>query len=195
MTNILRYALRNISPETISDLQEKYPNASVSIQLNDAPDAGGLSVQGFWELMALLDWTKTGDDAAVIEPLVAALADRPMRHIYDFKDILSQKLYALDGEKYARSVGYMQAETFSPDSFLFSRCAVVANGEQTYLDVLSHPEKMPADVEFAPLLRIANEAYKRQKGNLMKYVAAWPVETFSNPAFLFAIFLAISHLG
>lgn len=37
MRNILRIPLRNISPEKISDLQDKYPNASVKIELNDTP--------------------------------------------------------------------------------------------------------------------------------------------------------------
>ncbi len=41
MTNIIRYPLRNISPEKISDLQEKYPNASVQIELHDTPVAEG----------------------------------------------------------------------------------------------------------------------------------------------------------
>ncbi|MBC7775892.1 MAG: hypothetical protein H7246_10700 [Phycisphaerae bacterium] len=35
MTNTLRYPLRNISPDTFQDLQEKYPNASVQIDLSD----------------------------------------------------------------------------------------------------------------------------------------------------------------
>jgi hypothetical protein len=39
---------------------------------------------------------------------------------------------------------------------------------------------MPKDLEFAPLLRIANEAYRRQKETLMRYVSAYPIETFSN---------------
>ena len=49
MTNILRYALRNISPETISDLQQKYPNASVVINLSDVPAQGGMSEAEFWK--------------------------------------------------------------------------------------------------------------------------------------------------
>lgn len=107
MTNTLRYPLRNISPDTFQDLQEKYPNASVQIELSDEPAHGGLSEQDFWDLIALLDWPKEGNDEAVIEPVVAALSA-------------------------------------------------------------------------SSLLRIANEAYRRQKGTLMRYVAAYPIETFSN---------------
>lgn len=72
------------------------------------------------------------------------------------------------------------SENFSPDGFLFARCCAVANGRDAYEEARSKPAAMPKDLEFAPLLRIANEAYRRQKGTLMRYVAAYPIETFSN---------------
>mgnify|MGYP001576621022 CR=1 FL=1 len=184
MTNVLRYPLRSISPERIFDLQEKYPNASVQIELSDKPVAGGLSEQGFWDLINLLDWSKTGDDDAVIEPVVAALTKGSLRHIYDFKDILSQKLYLLDTEAHAREIGEgayrPDAEYFSEDGFLFARCAAVANGKSVYEAARKDPRKMPKDLEFAPLLRIPNEAHRRKKGTVLRYVAAYSVETFSN---------------
>ena len=184
MTNTLRYPLRNISPDTFQDLQEKYPNASVQIELSDEPAHGGLSEQDFWDLIALLDWPKEGNDEAVIEPVVAALSASSLRHIYDFKDILSQKLYQLDTAQHAAQIGEMShqegSEKFSPDGFLFARCCAVANGRDAYEEARSKPAAMHKDLEFAPLLRIANEAYRRQKGTLMRYVAAYPIETFSN---------------
>ena len=184
MTNSLRYPLRNISPDTVLDLQEKYPNASVCIELSEQPTQDGLSEQGFWDLIALLDWQKTRDDEAVLEPVVAALAAAPLRHIYDFKDILSQKLYFLDTARHAAQIGESSSpagsEEFSPDGFLFARCCAVANGREAYEQARRDPSAMPKDLEFAPLLRIANEAYRRQKGTLLRYVAAYPIETFSN---------------
>jgi Protein of unknown function (DUF4240) len=184
MTNILRYPLRNISPDTISDLQEKYPNASVHIELSDTPTEGGLSEQGFWDLIAMLDWRKTGNDDAVIEPVVAALSQGPLRHIYDFKDILSQKLYLLDTAAHARYIGEESYDEnkyiFSEDGFLFARCCAVANGKKVYEEIQKHPKQMPKDTEFAPLLRIANEAHRRMKGTALRYVSAYSVETFSN---------------
>ena len=181
MTNILRYALRNISPETISDLQQKYPNASVVINLSDVPAQGGMSEAEFWKYIKLLDWERLGDDAAVIEPLVARLAESALRQIYDFKDILSQKLHALDGIQYANAIGYnTPGSTFSEHSFLFARCCVVANGEAFFYAVLDHPETMPGDLDFPAILRVANEAHKRKMGTTLQYVAAYPIETFSN---------------
>ncbi len=184
MTNTLRYPLRNISPDTIQDLQEKYPNASVQIELSNEPAYGGLSEQDFWDLITLLDWSKKGDDDAVIEPVISALAASPLRHIYDFKDILSQKLYLLDTAQHAAQIGEMShqegSDNFSPDGFLFARCCAVANGHDAYEKARLDPAAMPKNLDFAPLLRISNEAYRRQKGTLMRYVAAYPIETFSN---------------
>lgn len=184
MTNILRYPLRNISPEKISDLQEKYPNASVQIELSDVPAQGGLSEADFWALMELLDWQKAGHDDAVIEPVVLALSTGPLRYIYDFKDILSQKLYLLDTAAHAGQIGKgafsPDADDFSADGFLFARCCAVANGREQYEAIRQSPELMPKNLEFAPLLRIANEAHRRAYGTVLRYVSAYSVETFSN---------------
>lgn len=184
MTNILRYPLRNISPDKISDLQEKYPNASVQIELNDAPVAGGLSEEGFWGLIDLLDWNQIGNDDAVIGPVVSVLCKAPLRHIYDFKDILSQKLYLLDTAAHARNIGAGafkdDSNYFSEDGFLFARCCAVANGRVQYEAIRQNPALMPKNMEFAPLLRIANEAHRRSQGTVLKYVSAYSVETFSN---------------
>lgn len=180
MTNTLRYPLRNISPATIADLQEKYPNASVSIELSTIPAEGGLSEDGFWNFIALLDWSQVGDDSAVIEPLVSALSAGPLRYIYDFKDILSQKLYLLDGSAYAAAFPDQDHDAAFGDVFLFARCCVVANGRACYQDVLEHPEKMPVSLYFSPILRVANEAWKRRFGTVMRYVSAYPIESFNN---------------
>ena len=138
-TNTLRYPLRNISPDTILDLQEKYPNASVRIELNGQPAEGGLSEEACWALIDRLDWSKEGNDVAVMEPVVDALAAGPLRHLYDFKDILSRKLYLLDTEDHTRNMGESayreEADSFSPDGFLFARCGMVANGREVYEQV------------------------------------------------------------
>lgn len=184
MTNILRYPLNSISPERISDLQAKYPNASVLIELHDAPVAGGLGETGFWALIEQLDWSKTGQDDAVIAPVVATLGKAPLRHIYDFKDILSQKLYRLDTAAHAKEIGEGAfnpgKDDFSPDGFLFARCCAVANGQKIYEAICQDPTLMPKDLEFAPLLRVAQEAHRRAQGTALQYMPAYPIETFSN---------------
>ena len=58
----------------------------------------GMTEEKFWSLLETLDWTNQGDDAAVIEPTVRALSSCPTKEIYKFADMLSEKLFQLDGE-------------------------------------------------------------------------------------------------
>lgn len=184
MTNVIRYPLRNISPQTLRDLQEHYPNASVQIELSEKPQEGGLTEADFWDLIAQLDWTKSGNDDAVIAPVVVALIKSPLRHIYDFADILSHKLYLLDGEIYANPQNEPNVafdSDFAADRFLYARCCVVANGKAFYDNIRQNPLEMPLNYLFAPLLRIPSEAFKQQVGKQLEHVWAYPVESFTNP--------------
>lgn len=186
MTTVIKYPLRNLHPAVVRELQEKYPEAEVQIALNSDRLREGMTEDRFWALIALLDWDKTGDNDAVIKPVIAALAGSGIRDIYEFEDILSQKLFALDGLAYAQNIGtsaYQPGQYFSPDVFLYARCCAVANGRDLYYAALQYPEKMPRDLDFAPLLRIAEAAYTRKTGQpYHQYVPAFPVETYSNEA-------------
>lgn len=179
--NVLRYSLRNISPQTLRDLQEHYPNASVNIKLTPKPKKEGLTDGDFWGLIAQLDWSKAGNDAAVIAPLVNALSQKSFRHIIDFADMLSHKLYLLDGEIYGQQNDESTLDAdFVADRFLYMRCCVVANGLTFFNHIRRHPTEMPHDLVFAALLRIPNEAFKLQTGKPLDHVWAYPIETFSN---------------
>jgi hypothetical protein len=183
MMNVLRYSLRNISPQTLSNLQEHYPNASVQIKLSPKPTENSLTETAFWALIAQLDWSQTGNDDAVIAPVVDALAKSPFRHILDFADILSHKLYLLDGEVYIQQgeeTAIHSDVDFATDRFLYVRCCVVANGIDFFNHIRRHPTEMPHELVFAPLLRIPNEAYKKHKGKPLEHVWAYHIETFSN---------------
>ncbi len=143
-----------------------------------------MSEEVFWDIIEKFDWGKTGDDDAVIEPAVGTLAQMSTKDIFQFEDILSEKLYALDGEKYAREIGefaYQGPEQhFSTDGFLYARCCVVANGRSFYDKVLSNPKKMPKDIEFEALLMVAQLAYQRKTGEEFDYLPQVNYETFSN---------------
>lgn len=183
MTNIIKLPLRNVTQDTLRDLQEKYPNAEVQISLEEPQLDGLLTEDQFWDLIALLDWSKEGDENAVVEPLVSALAAGPVRQIYDFADILSQKLYALDGLKYALHIGesaFHSDRYFSVDVFLYTRCCVVANGREYYEQVQHLPEMMPKDLDFEPLLDVAANAYERKTKRDWNYVPPYNIETYSN---------------
>ena len=53
---------------------------------------------------------------------------------------------------------------FSADDFLYTRCCVLANGQETYEDVLAHPKKMPKDLTFEALLTVIPKAYELKTG-------------------------------
>lgn len=183
VSTMIKYPLRNLNPEALRDLQEKYPDAEVRIELNSERRRDALSEDRFWELIGLLDWNREGDNDAVIEPVVKALERLSIRHIYEFDDILSHKLFLLDGVDFARQTGentWRPGQYFSVDAFLYARCCAVANGREFFHNLLQDPTLMPKDLDFGPLLRIAEEAYVRKTGRPYTYVPAFPVETYSN---------------
>jgi hypothetical protein len=69
---------------------------------------------------------------------------------------------------------------FSVDNFLYARCCAVANGQETYQQILLLPERMPKDLTFEALLYLPSEAYERKTGQPYDYSPAFPIETYSN---------------
>ena len=139
----------------------------------------------FWEIIALLNWDKTGDDDAVLRPSVKRLASMTIEDIYKFADILSEKLYLLDGIDYASNIGEEsykgENEHFSVDYFLYVRCCVVANGKAYFEHIIANPQQMPKEMDFEPLLYLPNEAYnKKTKSEDYNYDPKFNFETFSN---------------
>ena len=164
--------------ETIRKLSEDFPILDFS-----APSQT-LDEKKFWEIINLLDWDQLGDDEKVIEPAVEELASMSTQDVMQFQDILSEKLYALDGEPFAREIGEESFDgnknNFSKEWFLGVRCCAIANGKEPFEDVLKNPKDMPKDVEFLALTRIATEAYRRKTNKRMTYTTAYDWQTFSN---------------
>jgi len=138
----------------------------------------------FWELMGLLDWKKLGNDDAVVRPLVKALAKLPEKELFAFDDALAEKLHALDTEAHARHMGEYSykgpGEFFSVDEFLYTRCAVVANGKEVFERILADPTEFPEDAEFEAILYVAATAFKKKTGKEYSHSASISYETFSN---------------
>jgi len=132
----------------------------------------------FWRIMGLLDWEKADSDS-VLEPAVRALSQLPDEDIFRFDDLLAEKLYALDGERFAPP----GEDYFSVDGFLYARCAVVASGQDFYEAVLQDPAKMDQDEWFEPLLSLPHDAWHLKHGEQTEYPHFHEVwyETFSNP--------------
>lgn len=138
----------------------------------------------FWEVIAAFNWKKTGDDDAVLKPALKKLVAMEVTDIQEFAEILSEKLYQLDGLAYASNIGpdsYQDGKHFSVDYFLYVRCCVVANGKEYYELVRHNPTEMPEEMDFEALLYLADEAYNQKMGtedeNLFTRLS---YETYSN---------------
>lgn len=138
--------------------------------------------EDFWQAINLLDWEKEGDDEKVTEPLIGFLSEQPISHIYRFSDLLSEKLWQLDTFAHAKIFLDDPEEEglLSVDDFLYTRCAVVANGRDNYEKVLHQPHLMPPDLTFEPLLYVALKAYIRKTGKNFSPISAYNYETYSN---------------
>jgi hypothetical protein len=185
---IHRIKLNDLDGHFLKKLQTEHANQQVELeirvhQLENATTSLAMNEEEFWKIIELLDWEKTGDDEAVLLPAVDYLSQLEVEAIKKFQDILSEKLYHLDGQKYAEQTGenaYTEKGSFSVDVFLYTRCCVVANGKEYYEHVLENPKDMPKDLTFESLLYLANEAYFKKTKEKLSYVPAYNFETFFN---------------
>ena len=182
MNIAIKLPLRSLNPGVVSDLQVKYPEAVVSIEVEAPGEDPAMDEQQFWNIIALLDWgRKRSED--IIAPAVEALSHFSVQNIYRFENILAKKLYALDGERYARPLGWGQADRshFSVDIFLYARCCAVANGQSFYEKVRKNPSCMPKEYTFEPILYLAEKAYRLKTGSEdYDFLPMVSYETFSN---------------
>jgi hypothetical protein len=173
MPTAIKMPLRSLSPAVVRDLQEKYPDAEISVV---PKAAGAMNENRFWEIIALLDWSKAGNDDAVIEPAVRALEKLPEAAILSFYDLLSEKLYLLDSRENAE-----HSENSSADLFLYARCGVVANGREFYEKVLKKPSTFPKGRYFESLLDIPERSWFRKTGQDLEHLPKYIYETGFNP--------------
>lgn len=132
----------------------------------------------FWELISMLDWEYEGDDDKVVEPLINTLKNMKVKDIKEFQESLAFKLFKLDTRNHAEVLE--PDGEISADYFLYSRCAVIANGEDYYTLVLNDSQSMPRDTEFESLLYVAQVAYELRTGKDFEYETGCSFETFSN---------------
>ena len=176
MTATFQIKSTALTPQFIKDLQEKYGESDIEIRVHKGTHSQILSDEQFWQIISLLDWTKLDDDEGVVAPVVIHLSSLPVSFIYQFEDKLSEKLYQLDTRQHA----IKSPKPLSVDVFLYTRCAVVANGEEAFKAVLKDPTQMPDDVDFEPLLYIASDAYALKTGKPFEYLPTFSIETYAN---------------
>jgi hypothetical protein len=99
----------------------------------------------FWILIALVDQRALDrrEQEAAVRPVQLALSKKKEAELVEFEEALAQKLYAIDGEAYAKNAGEYGR---SDDPFLYVRLYVVARGREYYESVRTHPERMPKTI-------------------------------------------------
>jgi len=182
MTTSLHINLNALDESFIEELRQRYGAAEIEILLPETPQ-DWLTEDGFWQLIELLNWENEGDDNAVIEPLVQALANMPIANIHQFEDILAEKLWFLDTRLHAEaSIRDQEKDYVSVDYFLYDRCCIVANGKEFYEEVLHDPSQFPTGLSFERLLSVADLAYERKTGKAFVHIPRKSYETYSNEA-------------
>lgn len=180
MQTVLHLNVDDLNEEFIKDLKKQFGSAEIEIHFSQTPD-NWLTEERFWTLIDLLDWSKEGDDNAVLEPLILVLSEMPIANIHQFEDLLAEKLWLLDTRSHAdASMREDPDGHFSADYFLYDRCCVVANGKSYYEAVLADPNKMPSGISFEPLLSVADRAYHRKTGKTFVHIPTHSYETYSN---------------
>jgi hypothetical protein len=132
----------------------------------------------FWSLIAAIDPDR-GDAKPTVEPLISNLSRLEGENICEFAEILAEKLYRLDEERFAAHAGDAGG---SDDGFLYARCYVVAKGKEYYDKVSQKPKEFPKDCELEWLLSAASEAYFLKTGDDLDHTTHYSFETGSNPA-------------
>ena len=175
--------LKDLNEQFIQQLNAGNQDAEQPVTIWLPKKTGGISERESWGIIGMLDWEKE-NSTAILEPAVARLSQFSEAKIAAFEDWLSEKLYRLDGQKYAEHTGSNafkgNDQAFSVDGFLYARCMATARGRETYEQILAEPEKMVKDETFEPLLSLASRAYKRKTGEDFDHLPAFIYETFAN---------------
>jgi len=128
----------------------------------------------FWKIIGLFDVKQT-DSLAIMKNAIQVLSELEITEIESFTDILAEKLFVLDAEKYTQNLD----KPISVDDFLYVRCFVVANGEAYYQEILQNPEKLE-DSAFEPLLSLPDLAFEQKTNQEFLYITKVSYETYSN---------------
>lgn len=170
------------SPQASGNGSEKATKAAPQASLADPEKI--LSQEKFWDIIDMLNWDEEGNDDAVIAPAVQYLSECSEAEICAFQEILAERLWQLDGEKYARQIGRDafkgDFKQFSKDWFLAVRGCAVANGQLFFQDAYGDPTNMPKDLGFNALTSVAARAFRKKTGNNFEYKSKHSTDSCSN---------------
>ncbi len=134
----------------------------------------------FWAIISNFDWN-VRDEKQIMQPAVDILSKFPEEDIYKFEDILSEKLYLLDGVAFGSNFMRGPAQYLSVDMFLYRRCYVVAKGKNFFDNILANPRQGAFEETFEGILYLPSFAFKK-KTNSQDYShqTKFNYETYSN---------------
>lgn len=136
----------------------------------------------FFELiMEICDWDKSGNDDLVLAPLINYLSTLSNEEIFSFDDIMAELLYDLDTKKnFKKACKYYD---HSDDSFLYSRCCALINGEDYYQKVLAGKNNRIWTMEFEAILSVPMLSWSKKNNKSCDdypHLTAKSYETGSN---------------
>ncbi|MEH6944587.1 DUF4240 domain-containing protein, partial [Bacillus sp. JJ722] len=123
----------------------------------------------FWSFIDLLQGKRNKPIKKNVNSVIKKLREEPLDKIYSFAETLSHKLFLLDTPTHAQQLQNNE-QYFSPDAFLYARCAVVASGQATFENILQNPHLLDLNMDFEDLLTIASKAYERKMDDFFYYV-------------------------
>ena len=126
-------------------------------------EKGEMTDIDFFHFTDMLDWSKQGDDMAVMEPLIACLVQWGDNLIFAFAEKMAELLYRLDTKEIAAGA-YKKEEYFSDDEFLYIRCTALVNGKPFYNAIVNKRRKLKRDLEFEAILYAPVCAWTRLHG-------------------------------
>jgi hypothetical protein len=140
----------------------------------------------FWSVIRRFRSKGVRSEADVLRPALKKLVKLSAEDIIDFRDLLANKLFALDTREHARACYLGEVDVDDPtayipaEDFLYSRCVVVANGPAAYQQVVEDPTLFPQGLEFEGLVYLPADAYRLKTGQELLRNPAVSWETFSN---------------
>ena len=180
---IHRVKLKDFNKEYLEKLQGQAANGEQEVTIWFPQKSTALSEVEFWKIIDLLDWKKR-KASTIMATAVKQLSTLSVGQIKAFDDVLSEKLYQLDGQQYAENTGQNaykgEEEPFSVDGFLYARCMAISQGKDRYEAILANPENMVKNDSFEPILSLASLAYHKKTGETYEHIPAFIYETFAN---------------
>ena len=132
-------------------------------------------------IMKVCDWDKLGDNDKVLHPLIAYLSQQSDEEIFPFDDMMTELLFELDTRKNFKTA--CKYYNHSDDSFLYSRCCALINGEEYYEKVKAGKISDLWQMEFEAILYVPGWAWSKKHGKDVgeyPHMAAKSYETDSN---------------